>query len=67
MEAEILKSLNFEMGSPTVNTFLKRFAVIASENRKVKLTLLNYFLAMSKALNVFTNCCFLFCNFRLQI
>ncbi|KAI9107119.1 hypothetical protein K1719_022647 [Acacia pycnantha] len=34
MEADVLKSLNFEMGNPTVNTFLRRFAEIASENQK---------------------------------
>ncbi|TKY75009.1 putative cyclin-A3-1 [Spatholobus suberectus] len=34
MEADILKSLNFEMGNPTVNTFLRRFADAASENQK---------------------------------
>ncbi|KAK2445660.1 Putative cyclin-A3-1 [Trifolium repens] len=34
MEADILKSLNFEMGNPNVYTFLKRFVGIASENRK---------------------------------
>ncbi|KAK7310823.1 hypothetical protein RJT34_08574 [Clitoria ternatea] len=33
MEADILKSLNFEMGSPTVNTFLRRFVAFASENQ----------------------------------
>ncbi|CAJ1973438.1 unnamed protein product [Sphenostylis stenocarpa] len=34
MEADILKSLKFEMGNPTVNTFLRRFADVASENQK---------------------------------
>ncbi|PNY17066.1 cyclin-a3-1-like protein [Trifolium pratense] len=34
MEADILKSLNFEMGNPNVITFLKRFVGIASENKK---------------------------------
>lgn len=34
MEAAILKSLNFEMGSPTVKTFLRRFTGITSENQK---------------------------------
>ncbi|XP_058781171.1 putative cyclin-A3-1 [Vicia villosa] len=34
METHILKSLKFEMGNPNVTTFLKRFVVIASENRK---------------------------------
>ncbi|CAK8568332.1 unnamed protein product [Lathyrus sativus] len=34
MEAKILKSLNYEMGNPNVITFLRRFVVIASDNRK---------------------------------
>ncbi|KAL5189756.1 putative cyclin-A3-1 [Glycine soja] len=34
MEADILKTLKFEMGNPTVNTFLRRFADVASENQK---------------------------------
>ncbi|RDX60205.1 putative cyclin-A3-1, partial [Mucuna pruriens] len=34
MEADILKSLQFEMGNPTVNTFLKIFIGVASENQK---------------------------------
>ncbi|KAK7352457.1 hypothetical protein VNO80_17879 [Phaseolus coccineus] len=34
MEADILKSLKFEMGNPTVNTFLRRFADVASDNQK---------------------------------
>ncbi|KAK7351609.1 hypothetical protein VNO77_11184 [Canavalia gladiata] len=34
MEADVLKSLNFEMGNPTVNTFLSWFADVASENQK---------------------------------
>ncbi|XP_027356133.1 putative cyclin-A3-1 [Abrus precatorius] len=34
MEADILKSLNFELGSPTVNTFLRRFAGVASKDQK---------------------------------
>ncbi|GAU36529.1 hypothetical protein TSUD_316550 [Trifolium subterraneum] len=35
MEADVLKSLNFEMGSPNVITFLKRFVGIASKNQKI--------------------------------
>ncbi|BAT77889.1 hypothetical protein LR48_Vigan09g012500 [Vigna angularis] len=35
MEADILKSLNFEMGSPTVNTFLRRFADVVSDNKMI--------------------------------
>ncbi|XP_022131266.1 putative cyclin-A3-1 [Momordica charantia] len=34
MEADILKSLNFEMGNPTVKTFLRRFTNIAQEDFK---------------------------------
>ncbi|XP_004501542.1 putative cyclin-A3-1 isoform X2 [Cicer arietinum] len=34
MEADILKSLNFEMGSPNVHTFLKRYVGFATENQK---------------------------------
>ncbi|KEH35764.1 putative cyclin [Medicago truncatula] len=34
MEADILKTLNFEMGNPNVITFLKSFVGIASENQK---------------------------------
>ncbi|ESW08718.1 hypothetical protein PHAVU_009G068900 [Phaseolus vulgaris] len=33
MEADILKFLKFEMGNPTVNTFLRRFADVASGNQ----------------------------------
>ncbi|CAL0305798.1 unnamed protein product [Lupinus luteus] len=36
MEADILKSLCFEMGNPTAKTFLRRFAGIGSENIKAK-------------------------------
>ena len=32
MEADILQSLKFEMGNPTVNTFLRRFADVASDH-----------------------------------
>jgi len=31
MEADILQSLKFEMGNPTVNTFLRRFVDVASD------------------------------------
>uniref|UniRef100_K7KT22 B-like cyclin n=1 Tax=Glycine max TaxID=3847 RepID=K7KT22_SOYBN len=34
MEADMLTTLKFEMGNPTVNTFLRRFANVASENQK---------------------------------
>ncbi|XP_061371361.1 G2/mitotic-specific cyclin C13-1-like [Gastrolobium bilobum] len=34
MESDILKSLNYEMGNPTVKTFLRRFTGIASEDKK---------------------------------
>ncbi|KAE9603616.1 hypothetical protein Lal_00001831 [Lupinus albus] len=36
MEADILKSLFFEMGNPTAKTFLRRFAGIGCENNKAK-------------------------------
>ncbi|KAL4585465.1 hypothetical protein LXL04_010086 [Taraxacum kok-saghyz] len=35
MEADVLKTLKFEMGSPTVKTFLRRFTKIAQENYNV--------------------------------
>ncbi|NP_001237765.1 putative cyclin-A3-1 [Glycine soja] len=34
MEADILKSLKFEMGNPTVSTFLRRYANVASDVQK---------------------------------
>ncbi|OVA14125.1 Cyclin [Macleaya cordata] len=34
MESEILNSLKFEMGNPTINTFLRRFTMAAQENSK---------------------------------
>ncbi|MED6162031.1 cyclin [Stylosanthes scabra] len=48
MEAEILKSLNFEMGSPTIKTFLRRFNDIACEDQKgqkLQFEFLCYYLA----------------------
>ncbi|OIV96374.1 hypothetical protein TanjilG_09801 [Lupinus angustifolius] len=36
MEADILKSLSFEMGNPTVKTFLRRFVGIGCEDNKAK-------------------------------
>ncbi|XVF64139.1 hypothetical protein PTKIN_Ptkin09bG0143700 [Pterospermum kingtungense] len=36
MEADILKSLKFELGNPTVKTFLRRFSRIAQEDCKVR-------------------------------
>ncbi|XP_061371365.1 G2/mitotic-specific cyclin C13-1-like [Gastrolobium bilobum] len=48
MEADILKSLNFEMGNPTVMTFIRRFAGIAGENQNTLNSLiefLGYYLA----------------------
>ncbi|XP_027904819.1 putative cyclin-A3-1 isoform X1 [Vigna unguiculata] len=48
MEAEILKSLNFEMGNPTAITFLKRFLSVASVNQKtpnLKIEFLSFYLA----------------------
>ncbi|XP_023546574.1 putative cyclin-A3-1 [Cucurbita pepo subsp. pepo] len=35
MEADILKSLNFEMGNPTAKTFLRRFTNVAQEDFKI--------------------------------
>ncbi|KAJ7965561.1 Cyclin [Quillaja saponaria] len=48
MEADILKSLKFEMGNPTVKTFLRKFVVVAQENNKapnLQLEFLTYYLA----------------------
>lgn len=48
MEADILKSLNFEMGNPTAKTFLRRFTNIAQEDFKIpnlQLEFLGYYLA----------------------
>ncbi|XP_015885004.3 putative cyclin-A3-1 [Ziziphus jujuba] len=48
MEADILKSLNFEMGNPTLLTFLRRFTNVAKENHKttnLQLEFLGYYLA----------------------
>ncbi|RDX90302.1 putative cyclin-A3-1, partial [Mucuna pruriens] len=48
MEAEVLKALNFELGNPTVKTFLRRFTGIACENRKalsLQFEFMSYYLA----------------------
>ncbi|XP_057978797.1 putative cyclin-A3-1 isoform X1 [Malania oleifera] len=48
MEADILKSLKFEMGNPTVKTFLRRFTRVTQENDKtpnLQLEFLGYYLA----------------------
>ncbi|XP_014500422.1 putative cyclin-A3-1 [Vigna radiata var. radiata] len=48
MEAEILESLNFEIGNPTAITFLKRFLSVASTNEKtpnLKIEFLSFYLA----------------------
>ncbi|KAJ4851282.1 putative cyclin-A3-1 [Turnera subulata] len=48
MEADILKSLKFELGSPTTKTFLRRFTSVAQENFKksnLQLEFLGYYLA----------------------
>lgn len=48
MEADILKSLNFEMGNPTIKTFLRRFTRAAQESNKttnLQLEFLGYYLA----------------------
>ncbi|KAG9143647.1 hypothetical protein Leryth_017142 [Lithospermum erythrorhizon] len=39
MEADVLKALNFEMGSPNIKTFLRRFTKIAQEDETPKLQL----------------------------
>ncbi|KAM7514393.1 hypothetical protein LguiA_003976 [Lonicera macranthoides] len=48
MEAEVLKSLKFEMGNPTVKTFLRKFTKVAQEGYKADsllLEFLGYYLA----------------------
>ncbi|XAR61938.1 hypothetical protein NMG60_11016494 [Bertholletia excelsa] len=48
MEANILKCLHFEMGSPTIKTFLRKFTRIAQEDYKapnLELEFLGYYLA----------------------
>ncbi|KAK4274644.1 hypothetical protein QN277_017838 [Acacia crassicarpa] len=48
MEAEILKSLKYEMGYPTVKTFLRRFCTVALENyeaSELQFEFLTYYLA----------------------
>ncbi|EEF52321.1 putative cyclin-A3-1 [Ricinus communis] len=48
MEADILKLLNFELGNPTIKTFLRRFTRIAQEgykNLNLQLEFLGYYLA----------------------
>ncbi|KAL7127536.1 hypothetical protein ABFS83_14G259300 [Erythranthe nasuta] len=48
MEAHVLKSLRFEMGNPTVKTFLRKFTRIAQEDfedSSLQLEFLGYYLA----------------------
>ncbi|KAL1813970.1 hypothetical protein DCAR_0626373 [Daucus carota subsp. sativus] len=48
MEADVLKSLKFEMGNPTVKTFLRRYNSVAQETQEapsLKLQFLGYYLA----------------------
>ncbi|XVF39848.1 hypothetical protein PTKIN_Ptkin01aG0065300 [Pterospermum kingtungense] len=48
MEADILKHLKFELGNPTVKTFLRRFTRVAEEDYKgssLQLEFLGYYLA----------------------
>ncbi|KAL1823288.1 hypothetical protein ACET3Z_010066 [Daucus carota] len=48
MEADVLKSLKFEMGNPTVKTFLRKYNSVAQETQKtpsLKLQFLGYYLA----------------------
>ncbi|TKY75008.1 putative cyclin-A3-1 [Spatholobus suberectus] len=47
MEADILKALNFELGNPTVKTFLRRYTGIACENKasSLQFEFMSYYLA----------------------
>ncbi|KAL0545587.1 hypothetical protein IC582_015476 [Cucumis melo] len=48
MEAEILKSLEFELGNPTIKTFLRRFTLVAQETYEfntLQFEFLGYYLA----------------------
>ncbi|KAL7245329.1 hypothetical protein ACSBR2_000620 [Camellia fascicularis] len=48
MEADILKHLKFEVGSPTIKTFLRKFTAVAQEDYKIpnlELEFLGYYLA----------------------
>ncbi|XP_031119652.1 putative cyclin-A3-1 isoform X2 [Ipomoea triloba] len=48
MEADVLKSLKFELGSPTIKTFLRRFTQVSQEDyktAKLQLEFLGYYLA----------------------
>ncbi|KAI3763011.1 hypothetical protein L1987_53459 [Smallanthus sonchifolius] len=48
MEADVLKTLKFEMGNPTVKTFLRRFTRVAQEDYdtpNLQLEFLSYYLA----------------------
>lgn len=48
MEADILKALKFELGSPTTKTFLRRFTRVAQEDSKassLQLEFVGYYLA----------------------
>ncbi|KAG4391951.1 hypothetical protein GLYMA_04G043700v4 [Glycine max] len=60
MEADILKALNFELGNPTVKTFLRRFTGIACENKKassLQFEFMSYYLA---ELSLLEYCCLKF-------
>ncbi|CAO2833944.1 unnamed protein product [Amaranthus hypochondriacus] len=48
MEADVLKTLNYEMGNPTLKTFLRRFNRVAqgdTKNPNLQLEFLTYYLA----------------------
>ncbi|XP_010061706.2 putative cyclin-A3-1 isoform X2 [Eucalyptus grandis] len=48
MEDDILKALDYELGNPTIRTFLRRFSTVAQEGHKttnLKLEFLGYYLA----------------------
>ena len=66
MEADILKSLKFEMGNPNVKTFLSMYSGIASEGKKVSWSALPILLRYFKTFITLTNYFAVF-TFRLQI
>ncbi|KAK1356789.1 hypothetical protein POM88_050045 [Heracleum sosnowskyi] len=48
MEADVLKSLKFEMGNPTAKTFLRKYNSVAQKTQKIpslKLQFLGYYVA----------------------
>ncbi|CAK9145169.1 unnamed protein product [Ilex paraguariensis] len=60
MEADVLKSLKFEMGNPTIKTFLRRFTTVGQEDyntSNLQLEFLGYYLA---ELSLLDYCCIRF-------